>query len=42
MKKICVFLGSATGNNKVYIEVAKELGIWIAKNNYTLVFGGGR
>lgn len=39
---ICVFCGSATGNNPVYAEAAKELGRLIAMNSHSLVYGGGK
>jgi hypothetical protein len=38
---ICVFCGSATGVIPVYADVARELGFLFAKNNHTLVYGGG-
>ena len=40
MKFICVFCGSAAGNNPQYIQMAKELGKLIAINNIGLVYGG--
>jgi uncharacterized protein (TIGR00730 family) len=40
MKFICVFCGSAAGNNPKYIQMAKELGKLIAINNIGLVYGG--
>ena len=38
---ICVFCGSATGENPVYAEAARELGRLIAKKSNSLVYGGG-
>ena len=38
---ICVFCGSGTGNHPVYAEAARELGAILAKNNHSLVYGGG-
>ena len=38
---ICVFCGSATGNNPVYADAARELGSLFAKFSHTLVYGGG-
>ncbi|MBR3628334.1 MAG: TIGR00730 family Rossman fold protein [Elusimicrobia bacterium] len=40
--KICVFCGSNSGYNKIYIETAKKFAIEIVKNNFTLVYGGGK
>jgi uncharacterized protein (TIGR00730 family) len=38
---ICVFCGSATGENPVYAESARELGRLLAKSSHSLVYGGG-
>jgi uncharacterized protein (TIGR00730 family) len=38
---ICVFCGSATGNDPVYADAARELGTLFAKSSHTLVYGGG-
>lgn len=38
---ICVFCGSATGENPVYAEAARELGSLIGRNSHNLVYGGG-
>ncbi len=40
MKNLCVFCGSASGNNPLYIEMAKDLGKFLALNNIGLVYGG--
>lgn len=40
--KITVFCGANNGRNEAYKENAIELGKWIADNNYTLVYGGGK
>ncbi|UYZ82815.1 TIGR00730 family Rossman fold protein [Entomomonas sp. E2T0] len=40
MQRICVFCGSNTGNNPIYIEQAKQLGTTLAKHNITLIYGG--
>lgn len=37
--KITVYCGSSSGNDKIYTEKAYELGEWIARNGYELVFG---
>jgi len=41
LKSICVFCGSRTGKHPHYIELARELGHLLAKNNIRLVYGGG-
>lgn len=40
--KITVFCGANNGRNEAYKENAIELGKWIADNNHTLVYGGGK
>ncbi|MGZ3788975.1 MAG: LOG family protein [Bacteriovorax sp.] len=40
MKRLCVFCGSAEGFSPVYLEMAKQLGELMAKNNVGLVYGG--
>ena len=39
---IIVYCGASEGNNPVYKEAAESLGKWMAKQNYGLVFGGGK
>ena len=41
LKSIAVFCGSSTGNHPLYVEKAKELGIYLGQNDYDLVYGGG-
>lgn len=41
INSLAVFCGSKNGNNPVYAEHAKELGKILAKNNITLIYGGG-
>ncbi len=41
MKSVLLFCGSATGNDPIIIEEAKALGVYLAKNNYRLIYGGG-
>lgn len=41
INSLAVFCGSKSGNNPVYIEHAKQLGNLLAKNNITLIYGGG-
>jgi uncharacterized protein (TIGR00730 family) len=38
---VCVFCGSSTGVNPVYAEAAKALGMLLARDSITLVYGGG-
>lgn len=39
---ICVFLGATEGKNPVYRSTAKLLGLELARQNCTLVYGGAR
>ena len=41
MKRICVFAGSQLGLKNSYSKVARELGKQIAKNQMTIIYGGG-
>ena len=41
MKSICVYCGSSTGSNPAFSLEAEELGKVLAKQNITLVYGGG-
>jgi uncharacterized protein (TIGR00730 family) len=38
---VCIFCGSSTGANPVYVEAARELALLLSKNNCTLIYGGG-
>ena len=40
--KVTVFCGANNGKSESYINNATELGKWIADNNHTLVYGGGK
>ncbi len=40
MKRLCVFCGSAEGSSPAYLTMARALGIFMAKNNIALVYGG--
>lgn len=40
--KTTVFCGANNGRNEAYKENAMEVGKWIATNNHTLVYGGGK
>jgi uncharacterized protein (TIGR00730 family) len=41
IRNICVYCGSSTGDDPVYVEAAKALGAAIAQAGIGLVFGGG-
>ncbi|MBS1654138.1 MAG: TIGR00730 family Rossman fold protein [Bacteroidetes bacterium] len=41
IKSLAVFCGSKSGDNPVYIQHAEEIGSMLAKNQITLVYGGG-
>ncbi|KAF4531249.1 hypothetical protein B566_EDAN019318, partial [Ephemera danica] len=36
-----VYCGSSTGENKIYLDAAKNIGEYFAKNELTLVYGAG-
>jgi uncharacterized protein (TIGR00730 family) len=38
---VAVFCGSNSGNDPIYEQHAKDMGILLAENNITLVYGGG-
>jgi hypothetical protein len=42
MKKVAVFCGSSLGFNEIYKNEAVQLGLYFAKNNIGLVYGGGK
>jgi uncharacterized protein (TIGR00730 family) len=39
---IVVYCGASKGISKIYEQAAKQMGKWIAQNNHTLVYGGGK
>ncbi|MER1985899.1 MAG: TIGR00730 family Rossman fold protein [Solibacillus sp.] len=39
---ITVYCGANAGNNPRFAETAKTLGTWIATNEHTLIYGGGK
>eukprot|EP01132_Coremiostelium_polycephalum_P009308 gene9308-11409_t len=41
IKSVCVFCGSRPGNDPVFLEYAKKLGLELSKRGYDLVYGGG-
>jgi len=41
-KNITVYCGASFGVDKSYQDITRKLGEWIGKNNYNLVYGGGR
>lgn len=42
MKRVAVYCGSATPENPVYVEAAREVGKALAKRGIAVVYGGGR
>jgi uncharacterized protein (TIGR00730 family) len=42
MQKIAVFCGASIGKNPVFKQEAKALGVYMAKKNIALVYGGGK
>lgn len=41
LNSLCVFCGSAIGNDSAYGDAARNLGRLMAERNITLIFGGG-
>lgn len=41
IKRVCVFCGSSTGNNGVFIDETRALGKMLTEHNIELVYGGG-
>lgn len=41
MKRVCVFCGSSSGNQKIYRESAEAMGAVLAERGIGLVYGGG-
>lgn len=39
---ITIYCGSSFGNDENYKKCAKDIGNWIVKNNYNLVYGGAK
>ena len=42
MKRIAVYCGSATPENQIYVNVAREIGKALARRGIGVVYGGGR
>ncbi len=42
INSLCIFCGSGIGNNLRFKNAAIEMGEYLAKNNITFVYGGGR
>lgn len=40
IKTVCVYCGSSSGNDPVYVDTAKKVGKLLAINGYDLVYGG--
>jgi uncharacterized protein (TIGR00730 family) len=41
MKRVCVFCGSSTGTNPLYVDAARRMGRALARRGIGLVYGGG-
>ena len=41
LKKLCVFCGSSSGRDSIYVEEAKALGKYLASEKIQLTYGGG-
>ncbi len=41
MKRICVFCGSSSGRNALYLDAARRMGRTLARRGIGLVYGGG-
>jgi uncharacterized protein (TIGR00730 family) len=42
IQSLAIFCGSKTGKNNLFMEQATELGKLLAKNNVTIIYGGGK
>ena len=42
MKSIAVFCGASKGHDPVYLQKASEMGVFLAQNKITMVYGGGK
>ena len=42
MKKIAVFCGSSEGNSQMIIDLAYQLGVFLAENEAELIYGGSK
>jgi len=41
LRKLCVFCGSSSGHDSIYVEEAKALGKYLASEKIQLTYGGG-
>lgn len=42
MKRIAVYCGASTGNDRIFENTTTDLGYWLVDNQYELVYGGGK
>lgn len=42
MKSICIYCGSADGIHPDFVSAARQMGLLLADNGITLIYGGGR
>ena len=40
--KIIVYCGASSGNDPIYLQTTEKFGKWIAENDHTLIYGGGK
>ena len=41
IQSVCIYCGSSSGNNEAYAQTAKVVGEFLARENLTMVYGGG-
>ena len=41
IRSVCIYCGSSAGNKEIYQQTAKAVGEFLAKENLTMVYGGG-
>ncbi len=41
IRKVCVYCASSTQCDALYVEAARELGVMLARNSITIVYGAG-
>lgn len=42
LTSVCVFCGANSGNEAVFVETARKVGVFLAENQLKLVYGGGK
>ena len=41
VKRVCIFCGHRNGKKEVWVDFARNLGDFLGKNKYSLIYGGG-